>query len=50
MFLDPEIKHFLPAVTPVSIEKCWLHKELLPFKLISSLEQIILCAHLSSFR
>lgn len=49
MFLDLKIKHFLPAVTPVSIDKCWLHEELLPFKFSSCLEQITLCAHLSSF-
>lgn len=50
MFLDPKIKHFLPAVTPVSIEKFWLHEELLLFTVSCSLEQGILRTHLSSFR
>lgn len=44
MFLDPKIKHFHPAVTPVSIEECWLHEELLPCTVSCSLEQAILCS------
>lgn len=45
-----KIKHFLPAVTPVSIEECQLHKELLPFTVSCSLKLVIFSTLLSSFR